>query len=131
MKPAIRTHAPEVLGVHTQTGWTSRSQTPSSDQTSLNDGHTKLERKYPAMANAIRLLWGYPEMNEYFSKLWLADGRAEPIDPEVMADLMLLARVHQDLVPVRPKATLSSIYGRAYGDSLAKQDIWGSGPRVR
>lgn len=83
------------------------------------------------MANAIRLLWGYPEMNEYFDKLWLADGRAEPIDPEVMADLMLLARVHQEIVPVRPKASPSSIYGSAYGERRSKPDVWGTAPRVR
>lgn len=83
------------------------------------------------MANAIRLLWGYPEMNEYFAKLWLADGRAEPIDPEVMADLMLLARVHQDILPARPKSSLSSIYGTAYGERPARRDVWGDSPRVR
>jgi hypothetical protein len=70
-------------------------------------------------------------MNEYFDKLWLANDRSDPIDPEVMADLMLLARVHQDVVPTRPKGSVSSIYGSAYGERPAKHDVWGNAPRVR
>jgi len=78
------------------------------------------------MARAIELLWGYAEMNEYFDKLWLADGRSEPIDPEVMADLMLLARIHQHIAPARPKATLGSLYARDYPERDPRQDVWGS-----
>jgi hypothetical protein len=132
MKPPIRSYAFDSLDVRSNAGVSvPRSQSFSSERTNPLDSASKLERVYPAMANAIRLLWGFPEMNEYFDKLWLADGRAEPIDPEVMADLMLLARVHQDIVPVRPKVSTSSIYGSAYGERSAKQDIWGTAPRVR
>ncbi|MCU0939557.1 MAG: hypothetical protein MUC86_10535 [Burkholderiaceae bacterium] len=132
MKPPIRSYAFDSLDVRSNPGVAMpRSQSFSSERTSPRDSASRLERVYPAMANAIRLLWGYPEMNEYFDKLWLADGRAEPIDPEVMADLMLLARVHQEIVPARPKASPASIYGRAYGERPAKQDIWGTTPRVR
>jgi hypothetical protein len=132
MKPPIRSYTFDSLDVRSSLGvGVPRSQPFSSERTKPDDPTSKLERVYPAMANAIRLLWGFPEMNEYFDKLWLADDRAEPIDPEVMADLMLLARVHQDIVPVRPKASTSSIYGSAYGERPAKRDIWGTAPRVR
>lgn len=129
MKPSIRNYAfdsldvraaPDLLRPATQISPSERMSQPS-----------KLERKYPQMARAISLLWGYPEMNEYFDKLWLADGASEPIDPEVMADLMLLARVHQDVLPVRPKASLSSIYGTAYGGRPARDDVWGDAQRLR
>lgn len=70
-----------------------------------------LEAKYPGMAMAVTMLWGYPEMNDYFSKLWLADENSEPIDPDAMADLMLLARLHQHLAPARSERTMASIYG--------------------
>lgn len=92
---------------------------------------SKLERNYPQMARAISLLWGYPEMNEYFDKLWLSDGSSQPIDPEVMADLMLLARVHQEVLPVRPKTTLNSIYGTAYAERATKSDVWSYAHRMR
>ena len=132
MKPPIRSYAFDSLDVRSKPGVTvPRSQSFSSERTNPRDSASKLERVYPAMANAIRLLWGFPEMNEYFDKLWLADGRAEPIDPEVMADLMLLARLHQDIVPMRPRASQSSIYGTAYGERPARQDVWGTAPRVR
>lgn len=91
---------------------------------------TLLERRYPALARTISLLWGYPELNEYFQKLWLADGQSEPIDPEAMSDLMVLARLHQDLVPPKPRHTVSNIYGLDY-EHLRKPDIWASVPRRR
>ena len=127
MKPTFRPLAFDTLDVRTTLG----TAASSSGRMSAADPASKLERNYPAMAQAIRLLWGYPEMNEYFSKLWLADDRSEPIDPEVMADLMLLARVHQDLVPTRPAASMASIYGTAYGQQRSRRDIWGDSPRVR
>jgi hypothetical protein len=132
MKPAIRSYADPTTKLRANgEGLASPAQPASSERMNSVDVRSKLERHYPAMASAIRLLWGHPEMNEYFDKLWLADGRAEPIDPEVMADLMLLARVHQDLVPSRPKVSASSIYGTAYGDRPARQDVWGYAQRMR
>jgi hypothetical protein len=132
MKPPIRTYAFDSLDVRASSAAVAqRSQAVSSERSNRTDPASKLERNYPAIARAIGLLWGYPEMNEYFDKLWLADDRSEPIDPEVMADLMLLARVHQDVVPTRPKTSVASIYGSAYGERPAKHDVWGSAPRVR
>jgi len=131
MKPAVRAYTFDALDVRASAGYEPPSRARSSERATSVDSRSKLERNYPAIANSIRLLWGYPEMNEYFAKLWLADGRSEPIDPEVMADLMLLARVHQELLPARPKASMASIYGSAYGERPVKPDVWGSSPRVR
>jgi hypothetical protein len=88
-----------------------------------------LERRYPQMARAISLLWGYPEMNAYFGKLWLPDGKAEPIDPEVMADLMLLARLHMDIMPTTNASP--SLYGRAYPQRPGRTDVWADVPGRR
>jgi|GEM_PF-2192738 len=130
-RPVHRRHDFDALDVRAGAREEFGPLTRPSVQPNPSGSRTKLERDYPAMANAIRLLWGYPEMNEYFAKLWLADGRAEPIDPEVMADLMLLARIHEDIVPARPKQTLSSIYGTAYGERPTRRDVWGDWPRAR
>lgn len=99
--------------------WQARASAPSL-----------LERRYPQMARAISLLWGYPEMNAYFGKLWLADGQAEPIDPEVMADLMLLARLHLDIVPTATRASTNP-YGRSYPQRPGRSDVWGDLPSRR
>ncbi|GIL04887.1 MAG: hypothetical protein BroJett031_14070 [Betaproteobacteria bacterium] len=82
-----------------------------------------LETRYPGMAHAITLLWGHPEMNEYFRKLWLADGSQTPLEPDAMSELMLLAQVHLHIVPEKLQRTLASIYGTAYS-APAKRDVW-------
>ena len=129
MKPSIRKHAFDSLDVRAAPQ--SLQKGSSSSPFERMNTPSKLERNYPHMAKAISLLWGYPEMNEYFDKLWLADGASEPIDPEVMADLMLLARVHQELLPVRPKTSLASIYGTAYANRPAKDDVWSDAQWMR
>lgn len=134
MKPRLRSYDPFAaldMSVTVPRRPATLSQAPASERMSGSQGGSKLERCYPAMARAIELLWGYPEMNEYFAKLWLADGNAEPIDPEVMADLMLLARVHQDVVPTRPRASMATIYGSAYGEGPTRRDVWAEVSRRR
>jgi len=113
MVPLSRSNAALTSG-----DWTARAQAPSL-----------LERRYPQMARAISLLWGYPEMNAYFGKLWLPDGQAEPIDPEVMADLMLLARLHLDIVPTTNASP--SPYGRSYPQRPGRSDVWADVPNRR
>ncbi len=93
------------------------------------DAPSLLERRYPQMARAISLLWGYPEMNAYFTKLWLPEGQAEPIDPEVMADLMLLARLHMDIMPSTHASP--SPYGRSYPQRPGRSDVWADVPGRR
>jgi len=83
-----------------------------------------LEARRPDMVRAITLLWGHPEMDQYFERLWLSDGSQAPIDPETMSDLMLLAQVHRAVLPRRPQQTLATIYG---GDRVhaGAGDVWG------
>jgi hypothetical protein len=89
-----------------------------------------LEAQHPDIVQAITLLWGYPEMNTYFEKLWLDDGTGRPLAPEAMSELMLLAGVHQWLTPQRPARTMASIYD-AFPASVRRRDIWDDIPRRR
>ena len=82
-----------------------------------------LESRYPGMLQAISLMWGYPEMNAYFDRLWLADGSQTPIHPEAMSELMFLAQIHQVIVPQRPGRTLATIYGTDYTHAR-RRDVW-------
>jgi len=87
-----------------------------------------LEAQHPEIVQAITLLWGDPEMNAYFEKLWLDDGSSRPLAPEAMSELMLLAGVHQWLTPRRPVRTMASIYDASARSSL---DVWDEVPRRR
>lgn len=87
-----------------------------------------LEVRYPGMAQAISLLWGQPEMNQYFEKLWLGDERSLPIEPDAMSELMFLAQLHLCLMPRKPRAGIADIYASASSHSQppsAKRDPWG------
>lgn len=99
-------------------------------QRPAGNGRSVLETRYPGMVQAITLMWGYPELNAYFDRLWLADGTQTPIDPDAMSELMLLAQIHQHLVPQRPGRSLASIYGTAYADPK-RRDVWEDVPRRR
>jgi hypothetical protein len=89
-----------------------------------------LEAKYPGIAHAITLLWGHPEMNAYFERIWMAENPQAPIHPEAMAELMLLAHLHQALRPQRPATLNQSIYGSEY-HSVRPADVWGDTTPVR
>lgn len=82
-----------------------------------------LEAKYPGMAQAITLLWGHPEMNAYFERIWMADSVQTPLHPEAMAELMMLARLHQDLKPQRPASLNQTMYGSQY-KIPPRTDVW-------
>jgi hypothetical protein len=93
-----------------------------------------LETLHPEIARSVSLLWGFPEMNQYFDRLWMADGSHEPIDPDAMSDLMLLSRVHQSLMPERPTRTMASMFpGNRLNemDALASKDRWSDVPPRR
>jgi len=98
-------------------------------KTGKDDGRSVIEMRYPAMAQAISLMWGYPEMNAYFDKLWLADGSQTPLSPDAMSELMLLAQMHQAIVPQRPGRSLATIYGTDY--SRGSRDVWEDVPSRR
>jgi hypothetical protein len=87
-----------------------------------------LEARHPDVVQAITLLWGYPEMNSYFARLWLDDGNGRPLAPEAMSELMLLAAVHQWLTPHRPVRTMASIYDASVRHT---KDLWDDVPRRR
>jgi len=89
-----------------------------------------LEATHPEIVQAVTLLWGYPEMNAYFEKLWMADGNQGPIAPEAMSELMLLAGVHRWLAPELPARTLASIYDASTAPAL-RRDVWSDIPRRR
>jgi hypothetical protein len=92
-----------------------------------------VEARHPEIARAISLLWGFPEMNEYFDRLWLAEGDQGPIDPDAMSELMLLSRVHQSIVPQRPGRSLAALYGgnRVNESNGRPRDPWGDVPPRR
>jgi hypothetical protein len=89
-----------------------------------------LEALHPDIVQALILLWGHPEMNLYFEKLWLADGTQAPIAPEAMSELMLLAGVHRWLSPERPVRNMASIYDASNAPSQ-RRDVWDEVPRRR
>jgi len=94
-----------------------------------------LELRHPDIVKAIALLWGFPEMNQYFDRIWVADGNAAPIDPDAMSELMLLSRVHQMIVPQTPGRSLASIYGNNKmfepGSTRSTRDPWRDVPPRR
>jgi hypothetical protein len=59
-----------------------------------------LEMKYPNILTAIQSMWGYKELNTYFSKLTMDDrGGREGFPPEVWDEIHLLLKLHQEIVP--------------------------------
>jgi len=93
-----------------------------------------IEVRHPEMARAITLLWGYPEMNEYFDRIWVDDGFQAPIDPDAMSELMLLARLHMSILPQRPGRNLATILGNNRWQQSSRsetRDPWGDVPRRR
>jgi len=123
MKPRLRSYDP--FARLPTLSPPARTATPTAPGRRSSDARDRsvLETRYPGIAHAITLLWGHPEMNEYFRKLWLADGNQTPIEPDAMSELMLLAQVHLHIVPDKPQRTLASIYGTAY-NTPAKRDVW-------
>jgi hypothetical protein len=70
-----------------------------------------LERRHPAVIQTLRLLWGYPELNQYFEKVYSGRDASLNLAPDAMAELMVLASVHQRICPHRPAATVHELYG--------------------
>ncbi len=77
------------------------------DQASLS----VLERRHPAVIQTLRLLWGYPELNQYFEKVYSGRDSSLNLAPDAMAELMVLAAVHQRICPHRPAARAEDIHG--------------------
>ena len=70
-----------------------------------------LERRHPAVIQTLRLLWGFPELNQYFEKVYSGADSSLNLRPDAMAELMLLASVHQRICPHRPAKAVHDVYG--------------------
>jgi hypothetical protein len=133
MKPRIRS-SDTFIALHTISGCPQEPEAPEAPAASapraaslrpIAAERSVLETMHPGIAHAITLLWGYPEMNEYFAKLWMADDRLAPIHPEAMSELMLLARVHEHLSPRQDEVPPKTIYGTQYTAQLRpRTDTW-------
>jgi hypothetical protein len=62
-----------------------------------------LETYHPSVMLAITLLWGKPEMNHYFERMFAEGGAPGGVHPEAMAELMVLAEIHWRRLPNRPR----------------------------
>ena len=70
-----------------------------------------LERRHPAVIQTLRLLWGYPELNQYFEKVYTGRDASLNLAPDAMAELMVLAGVHRRICPQSPVASVEDLYG--------------------
>ena len=84
---------------------------PSTAADTRDGGLSVLERRHPDVIQTLRLLWGYPELNQYFEKVYSGRDTSLDLAPDAMAELMVLASVHQRICPHRPAATVQELYG--------------------
>ncbi|MGH6623497.1 MAG: hypothetical protein ACREBN_05970 [Burkholderiaceae bacterium] len=73
---------------------------------------SSLERRHPTVMRTITLLWGHPELNQYFIKVSCGVDPDLSLEPEAMAEAMLLASLHQRICPHTPAKSVEEIYGR-------------------
>jgi hypothetical protein len=81
---------------------------------SASDAGSAVEKRYPAVVRALTLLWGHPEMNQYFEKVWSGQDPSLNLDSDAMAELMLLAAVHKVICPYRPAVSVEQLYGSGH-----------------
>ncbi|MGH6612458.1 MAG: hypothetical protein ACRECQ_19605, partial [Burkholderiaceae bacterium] len=77
-----------------------------------------LERRHPSVIQTLRLLWGFPELNQYFEKVYSGQDVSLNLAPDAMAELMLLASVHRRICPHRPAKPVEEVYGGR------RSDVW-------
>jgi len=77
-----------------------------------DSGISVLEQRHPTVARAVTLLWGYPEMNQYFEKVSSSQDPTLSLEPAAMSELMLLAAIHQRICPFRPAKKVEELYGQ-------------------
>lgn len=71
-----------------------------------------VEQRYPAVTQALTLLWGRPEMNQYFQKIASGHAPAPDLTPAAMAELMLLADIHRRICAHQPAKSVEELYGK-------------------
>ncbi|MEP6608205.1 MAG: hypothetical protein ABJA83_05965 [Burkholderiaceae bacterium] len=85
--------------------------TDSSATAASDSQRSVLEQRHPAVIETLRLLWGYPELNQYFEKVYRGGDRSVNFEPDAMAELMVLANLHQRICPHRPATPVKELYG--------------------
>ena len=70
-----------------------------------------LEQRYPAATRTLTLLWGYPELNEWFDKITMGVDPRLTFEPGALAELMLLSSIHQRICAHRPAKSIDQVYG--------------------
>lgn len=70
-----------------------------------------IEQRYPAVTRSLTLLWGHPEMNQFFEKISSGEDATLDLDPQALSELMLLAAVHQRVCPYMPAKKVEDLYG--------------------
>ena len=98
---------PNLEGQPAPTATPQRDAAPLINNTSLS----VLEQRHPAVIQTLRLLWGYPELNQYFEKVYGGRDASLNLAPDAMAELMVLAAVHRRICPQRPAARIEELYG--------------------
>jgi hypothetical protein len=90
--------------------------TPAAS-TAASTTRSVLEQRYPAVVRTLTLLWGYPELNQYFEKISTGADPTLSLEPPALAELMLLAAIHQRICPYRPAKPVEEVYavGRRIG----------------
>jgi hypothetical protein len=59
-----------------------------------------LETQFPHILAGIQALWGYRELNPYFTKLTVSERMSRAgFPPEVWDEIHTLLRIHQEIVP--------------------------------
>jgi hypothetical protein len=84
---------------------------PEVEQTGGPSSLSILERRHPSVIQTLRLLWGFPELNQYFERVYSGEDASLSLAPDAMAELMLLASVHQRICPHRLAKPVEELYG--------------------
>lgn len=75
--------------------WADDFVVPRQPETAATPPLMVIRTHYPRIAKAIELMWGAPELNDYFSRLVIDDRRDRAgFSPEVMAALLKLSAEH-------------------------------------
>jgi hypothetical protein len=98
-------------------GLPARAAPSASAGSSRAAGESVLERRYPGVVRALILMWGYPELTEFLNRVALGlDERLRDIEPDALAELMLLEQIHRSFCAGRtPHAVESHPALRASG----------------
>lgn len=103
-----------------------RVAAPSGAPSSVKDGQsvavtqgTALEAQFPYILATIQALWGFKELNTYFTKLTLDERVNRPgFPPEVWEEIHTLLCLHQEIVPEPLFATNHSRHALDFAPSF-------------